>query len=376
MAVLGAGGFLYLSREIPNAMALSWQRLNIGSTPHTITFASPSYWQGDRIILASDGGLPIDLNGDGYADCPDGHGIYRGSIWRNGPSRAFYTGPNTDTSPFYGQLLATHTLATQSDDSLITQSGDTLVGFFGNHDDDNFYNTPASTGLTEQTDAYMSRDLLDRIRLWTTEAAAHTQSGTEKTLLNVKPKNLVIANYVDNASYTTAIDSAIASIANLAIAGEVVLSTLIALPPGFHIACDDANRKYNFQVQLKQWILSVDAENLDTTAIGQAFGENVKSLVRGAGSIDFLAEHQSVADEQDTLALLRLVLLLQNQCNTKARFYLFKNRNEPSPKIDGSVYYECEILLTNTNLNAQVGDLLTGTADFVATSEIEIKVAV
>ena len=375
MAVLGTGGFLDISREIPNAMALSWQRLNIGSTPYTITFASPSYWQGDRIILASNGGLPIDLNGDGYADCPDGHGIYRGSIWRNGPSRAFYTGPDTDTSPFYRQLVA-NTLTTQSGDTLITQSGDTLVGFVGNENNNDFYNTAATTGLTEQIDGYMSRDLLDRIRLWTTEAAAHTQSGTEKALLNVKPKNFVIANYVDNASYTAAIDSAIASIANFVIAGEVVLSTLIALPLGFDVACDDANRDYNFQVQLKQWILSVDAENLDTTAIGQVFGENVKSLVRGAGSIDFMAEHQSVANEQDTLALLRLVLLLQNQCNTKARFYLFKNRNEPSPKIDGSVYYECEILLTNTNLNAQVGDLLTGTADFVATSEIEIKVAV
>lgn len=375
MAVLGTGGFLDISREIPNAMALSWQRLNIGSTPYTITFASPSYWQGDRIILASNGGLPIDLNGDGYADCPDGHGIYRGSIWRNGPSRAFYTGPDTDTSPFYRQLVA-NTLTTQSGDTLITQSGDTLVGFVGNENNNDFYNTAATTGLTEQIDGYMSRDLLDRIRLWTTEAAAHTQSGTEKALLNVKPKNFVIANYVDNASYTAAIDSAIASIANFVIAGEVVLSTLIALPSGFDVACDDANRDYNFQVQLKQWILSVDAENLDTTAIGQVFGENVKSLVRGAGSIDFMAEHQSVANEQDTLALLRLVLLLQNQCNTKARFYLFKNRNEPSPKIDGSVYYECEILLTNTNLNAQVGDLLTGTADFVATSEIEIKVAV
>jgi hypothetical protein len=374
MAVLGTGGLLEISREVPEAMALSYQRLNIGSTPYTITFASPSYWQGDRIILAADGGLPIDLNGDGYADCPDGHGIYRGSIWMLGPSKAWYAGSLTDGAPFYNNLSSP--LLTQNNNNLITQSGDTLVGFSGLSDNDDFYNTAATTGLTEQTDGYMSRDLLDRIRLWTTEAAAHTQSGTEKAFLNVKPKNLVVASYLNNSSYTSAIDSAIASIADLAISGEVVLSTLVALPSGFHVICADANRNYNFQVQLKQWILSIDAENLDTTAIGQTFGENVKALVRGAGSIDFMAEHRAVAGEQDTLALLRLVLLLQNQCNTKARFYLFKNRSGQSPQIDGSVYYECEILLTNTNLNAQVGDLLTGTADFVATSEIGIKVAV
>lgn len=354
MAVLGTGGLLEISREIPNAMALSWQRLNIGSTPYTITFANSSYWQGDRIILAADGGLPIDINGDGYADCPDGHGMYRGSIWALGPNRAWYSGSETDNAPFYNSA--------------------------GNND--SFYNTAATTGLTKQTDAYMSRDLLDRIRLWTTEAAAHSQSGsadggsTEKTFVNVKPKNFVIASYFDNATYTSAINSAIASIADLTVNGEIVLSTLIALPAGFHVPCENGNRDYDFQVQLKQWILSVDADSLDTTAIGQAFGDNIKSLVRGAGSIDFMAEHRSVANEQDTLALLRLVLLLQNQCNTKARFYLFKDRNEASPKINGSVYYECQIVLTNTNLNAQVGDLLTGTADFVATSEIDIKVAV
>lgn len=374
MAVLGTGGLLEISREVPEAMALSYQRLNIGSTPYTITFASSSYWQGDRIILAADGGLPIDLNGDGYADCPDGHGIYRGSIWMLGPSKAWYTGAQTDDAPFYNEPSSQ--LTTQSTNNLITQSSNNLVGRTGLGDLQDFYNTAATTGLTEQTDGYMSRDLLDRIRLWTTEAAAHTQSGTEKAFLNVKPKNLVVASYLNNASYTAAIDSAIASIADLFINGEVVLSTIVALPSGFNVICADANRNYNFQVQLKQWILSVDAENLDTTAIGQTFGENVKSLVRGAGSIDFMAEHRAVAGEQDTLALLRLVLLLQNQCNTKARFYLFKNRNDPSPKINGSVYYECEILLTNTNLNAQVGDLLTGTADFVATSEIDIKVAV
>ena len=374
MAVLGTGGLLEISREIPEAMALSWQRLNVPADHYTITFASPSYWQGDRIILAADGGLPVDLNGDGYADCPDGHGIYRGSIWRLGPCKAWYLGTDTDDAPFYNNLNSP--LLTQAGDNLVTQAGDNLVGYTALSDLDDFYNTAATTGLTEQTDGYMSRDLLDRIRLWTTEAAAHTQSGTEKILLNVKPKNFVVASYFDDASYTSAIDSAIASIADLAINGEVVLSTLVALPSGFHVICADANRHYKLQAYLQKWVLSLDASNLDTTAIGETFGENVKSLVRGAGSIDFMADHRSTAGEQDTLALLRLVMLIQNQCNTKARFYLYKNRNEADPQIDGSVYYECEILLTNSNLNTTAGDITTGTADFVATSEIALKVTV
>lgn len=375
MAILGSGGRLEISREIPEPISLSWQRLNIGSTPYTITFANRSFWAGDRIILAADEGLPIDLNGDGYADCPDGHGIYRGSIWRNGPSRAFYTGPDTDASPFYGQLVAINTLTTQSGDILITQSGDTLVGFNGNENNNDFYNTPATTGLTKQTDGYISRNLLDRIRLWTTEAAGHAGSGTEKVLLNVKPKNFVIAKYSAIASYVSAIDSAIASIADLTINGEVRLASLITLPSGFDVLCKDANRDWKVQCELEEWIMSVDAANLDTTAIGETFGENVKALVKGAGSLQFLADHRQIAGEQDSIALLRLVLLTQNQCNTKGRFYLYKNRTAPSPQIDGSVYYECDILLTNTRLNTRPSELIAGTADFVATSEIKLQVA-
>lgn len=371
MAVLGTGGLLEISREIPEPMALSWQRLNIGSTPYTITFAKTSYWAGDQIILASDGGLPIDLNGDGYADCPDGHGIYRGSIWRNGPSRAFYSGSLTDGSPFFNNL--NDPLITQNNNILITQSGNTLVGFSGLGDADDFYNTAATTGLTEQTDGYMSRDVLDRIRLWTTEAAGHAGAGTEKVLINVKPKNFVISAYNTNAAYVSAIDSAIASIANTSINGEVLLSSLVTLPIGFDELCKDVNRNYKLQAYLNEWVLSIDAANLDTTAIGQTFGENVKALVRGAGSLQFMADHRQTNGEQDTLAVLRLVLLLQNHCNTKAKFYIYKNRAEADPKIDGSVYYECEILLTNSSLNVKATDIITGTADFVATSEIALK---
>jgi len=371
MAILGNGGVLEISREVPNAMALSWQRLNIGSTPYTITFASPSYWPGDRIILAADGGLPIDLNGDGYADCPDGHGIYRGSIWQTGPSRAFYTGSDTDASPWYDEVNEFIELVTQNGDNLITQSGDTIFAVLG--DDSDFYNTAATTGLTEQTDAYMSRDVLDRIRLWTTEQAGHAGVGTEKELINVKPKNLVVAKYSADSAYVAAIDSAIASIADLTINGEVKLSGLITLPDGFHVVCQDENREWKIQCDLEEWILSIDADNLDITAIGQTFGESVKALVRGAGSLQFFADHRQIDVQQDSLAILRLVLLTQNQCNTKAKFYLYEDREVTGNQIKGSVYYEFELLLTNTRLNTRPTEVIEGTADFVATSEIELR---
>lgn len=372
MAVLGNGGVLEISREIQKPVALSWQRLNIGTTPYTITFANQSYWPGDRIILAADDGLPIDLNGDGYADCPDGHGIYRGSIWRTGPSRAFYVGTDIDLSPFYNNQ--NYGFTTQNGDPITTQAGDHLTGYTGLNNEQDFYNTATTTGLTTQTDGYMSRDILDRIRIWTEEAAGHSGTGTEKVLINVKPKNFVIAKYSANASYTSAIDTAIASIADLIVDGEVLLESLITVPNGFNALCADENRDWKLQCDLQEWILSIDADNLDITAIGQTFGESVKALVRGAGSLQFFADHRQIDAEQDSLAILRLVMLTQNQCNTKAKFYLYEDREVTNSQIKGSVYYEFELLLTNTRLNTRPTEVIAGTADFVATSEIELRV--
>ena len=375
MAVLGVGGVLDISRAIPEPVALSSARINTGGAITTISLTNSGYWAGDRIILASSLGVPFDVNGDGYADCPDGHGIYRGSVWDTGFSRSFYAGGLTDGSPFYHQFDATGTLITQSGDIFITQSGDTLIFTTGEEDDDDFFNNVSNTGLALQADGYMSRDELDRIRLWTTEAAAHAASGTEKTISKVKCGNFIVAYYDDTAEYTAAIN-AVASMLNTLtlLQSEQLLASVITLPAGFNALCDAANRNWKMQCDLEEWVMSIDATNLDTTAIGETFGEHVKSLVRGAGSLQFQADHRTHASEEDGLALLRLVLLTQNQCNTRARFHLYKGRNEPSPQIDGSVYYECDILLTNSRLNTRAGEIIVGSADFVATSEIKIKV--
>jgi hypothetical protein len=376
MAVLGVGGVLGISRAIPEPIALSSARINTGGATTTISLTNPGYWTGDRIIIASSLGVPFDVNGDGYADCPDGHGIYRGGIWDTGISRAFYVGGDTDASPFYRQYTETLNLVTQAGDQLVTQSGDALIGLSGAEGLEDFYNNAANTGLATQADGYMSRDELDRIQLWTTEAAAHSASGTEKAISKVKCGNFIVTYYDDAAEYTAAIDTAATSLNELTLLqSEQLLASVITLPAGFAALCDDANRNWKMQCDLQEWVMSIDATSLDTTAIGETFGEHVKSLVRGAGTLQFQADHRAQEGEEDGLALLRLVLLTQNHCNTKARFHLYKNRNAPNPQIDGSVYYECDILLTNSRLNTRAVDIIAGTADFVATSEIKIKVA-
>jgi len=371
MAILGNGGILELSRATPKAMAMSVARLNIGATPVSISLANQGYWTGDRISLASADGLPLDGNADGYADCPDGHAMYRGSQWESGPSHAFYVGADTDASPFYKQQVYDDTLLTESGDTFITQSGDTLLFSVGDENEIDRYNTSATTGLTTTFDAYIYRDELDRITLFSTEAAAYANDiSAGIALKKVNCTNFILAAYNSNSGYTAALNAAAASLEPLTLSNsEQNLDGLFGLSPLFA-----PDRQWLMQCELTEWALNVDATSLDITAIGETFGENVKALVRGSGTLQFLVDHRQQANEADAMTLLRLVLMTENQSNTNAKFYLYKNRNEPAPQIAGSAYYQCDLLLTNTRVDTRAADIIAGTADFVATSDIKLKV--
>jgi hypothetical protein len=100
MPILGHGGIIELSREWPPPLALSNEAYKLNSK--LIDIGVDAYWTGDKLQFSSANGIPVDLNGDGYADCPEGHGIYRGSIYQLGPARDFYKGPETnENGPHY-----------------------------------------------------------------------------------------------------------------------------------------------------------------------------------------------------------------------------------------------------------------------------------
>jgi hypothetical protein len=267
-------------------------------------------------------------------------------------------------------------LLTQGGDTLIAQSGDTILVSAGEEDNIDCYNRSSTTGLTTTFDAYIYRDELDRITFFPTESAAYTAEASDRIeMKKVNFGNFVIAAYSANAGYTAAMNSVANSVDALTlINSEQSLEQTITMPALFDTLCE-TDRTWVLQCGLQEWALSIDAANLDTTAIGDTFGENVKALVRGAGTLQFIVDHRGQANELDAMTLLRLVLLTENQCNTNAKFYLYKNRDEVGTQINGSAYYQCDVLLTNTRVNTRATDLIAGTADFVATSEIKLKVA-
>jgi len=376
MALLGNGGILELSREWPEPMALAPSAINYIASPVRIALGNSRYWTGDRILFTSASGVPLDLNGDGYADNPEGHGIYRGGEWLTGPSRAYYTGPETDNSPFYERFPAY--LTTQAGDNLTTQAGDQFFVFTGQDGGKYFYNRTADTGFTTQFSAYINIDDLDRIRLFSDEISAHNlTTANEITLLKVKTDNFVISRYSANSTYTSALNTAANTIKPLALPNESQELQDVITPPSAlaTVADDPTERGWLFQADLQEWALDIDAANLDMTAIGETFGENTKALVRGAGSLQFLVEHKPTSQGQDSLAVLRLVLLTQQGSKSNAKFWLYKDRDDTCGRLKGSVYYQCDLLLTNSRINTRADQLIAGSSDFVVTGEISVKLA-
>lgn len=343
MALLGNGGILELSREWPEPMALAPAAINYSSNPKTISLNNDDYWTGDRVVLRFPDGVPFDLDGDGYADNPGGHGVYYGSTWDLSRARQHVT---SNTDQYY-----------QVSDSV------------------NFYDTSTTQ---YQVDGYINQDQLGRIQLFGSELGAHNNITSDvKTISTVQTGNFVLARYSSSGTYANALTSAGNSIQPLTLpSASQELQEIITVPSGFATISNDPDaRGWLFQADLQEWALDIDVANLDMTAIGETFGEHTKALVRGAGALTFFVDHKTTYAGQDSLTLLRLVLLTQQYCKSSAKFYIYKDRDSNSGKIKGNVYYECDLLLTNSRLNIRPDDAIAGTTDFVVTGEVAIRVA-
>lgn len=134
--------------------------------------------------------------------------------------------------------------------------------------------------------------------------------------------------------------------------------------------------------QLVGWELQFDATSVDTTSVGELYGENVCANVKGGGRLDCLIERVYTEEQKlDPAFLLQLLLLLKNRGNNAyAQFWIIEDR-DASPEcgkllLPGDLYYEAEILITTNTVNVQATSLVGLTAQFVTTGPFELKVGV
>lgn len=367
MAVLGHRGRLWLRREAPDPLVLPASAVHLLSDG--LFVSNPGYWSGDEVTLTSAGGLPLDA-GEGAAACPDGHAVYAGGDWDLGANRSHVA---DDEDAFY-----------QADD-------DTL-----------FYLREEDVGLLEIASFYVYRDQLDWLSLYTSRAAALRGSSADRvSLFRVDFGSLLLAPY-GSADYQNALLACSGELDQgdyrfSDIQDEVTLASICASAPAYQTPVartadyDNADVSprseidspadrgiWNVQGQLGQWNLNLTAQEIDTTAVGERFGDSVKSLVTGGGQLDFLVSRTTQTDRSgapmaDSTTLMQLLLLQEKGCKADAQFWMIDDQVDAGELLPGDLFYEAQLLVTSMAINTRATDIIAGSLNFVTVREIRLK---
>lgn len=359
MPVLGVGGIVRLAREAPEAVALPASAMQ--PSYDSIYVRNPEFWSGDEVLISSSRGLPIDSGNDG-PDCPDGYAMYQDGRWLVGSNRS--------------HVFADYDI------------------FYDIEDADPFYMRSDECGFTENQRVFIYRDQLDRISFYTTRAAAlNGQQGDRIPLFSVDYGVIVMAP-AGSAEYENAISTCASYIGEYIysdVQDEASLQSICAfapsysqptagtteydnmnLSPRYYIdSQDESGLLWLVQCDLAGWSLNLTAGEVNTTAVGEKFGEAIKSVVNGGGTFDFLVDQRDNESEYDSTSLMRLLLLTEKGCKAKAQFWMI--REASAGMLPGELYYETNILVTTSAINVRAGDVIAGSADFVTVGEIALK---
>jgi len=342
MAVEGRKGIVELSREWPAPTVLADERLQRGTSP-SLDLSDLAFQSGDEVLLVGLRGVPLGIGTAGFAPCPDGH--------------AFWTDGDTAVGP----ALAART------------AGD---GFWSTNTAAPFWESAATVGFQQTATAYIHRDDLDDVRFYGSEIDA-INGGSQGLipLRNVSPGVLLVLPASGRAGYVAAALALSQSIGSSEIVdGEQPASDLAPLPQVLTDTASDAEeRGWLMQCDLTEWLFEMDATQLDQDAIGAAFGEYAKGLLKGAGSFNGEMDHSRITGEQSGLGMLRLMMLTNQGSKARARFQLADQRISNVPgQVRQRVFYETDILIGKSAVNASATDVIRITAQFVATGQIKL----
>jgi hypothetical protein len=390
MPVLGCGGKLLLQREAPGPCILLSDAFNWDANTLDLD-CRDDYWSGDQVCLHSPGGLPIADNG--VPGAIDGVATYFGSRWFLGDNR-------------------TH-IDAEDDEFYKTDTEQYPAGQFG--DDANFYFIGGDSngdGTVDDNDQitdrcyYIHIDQMGRVSFYNTRCEALLGREEDRVdLINVDFDYIVLGPY-GSLEYNNALWECVAALGDYEFSdvqenGVIPIDSICDHPPDYLIpefspvelenadvrprGSSGAYPYWQIMCGIREWSLELDAPSVDTTSVGEKFGEAVKSLVTGGGSIDFFVEKQCCDDDRisDGLLIMQLLLMTEKGSKAHAEFYLI-DRGAPSKNCDtvqkcggcgdlpGDLYYSTDILVTRNAVNMRPTDLVAMTGNFVTTGEIKL----
>ena len=231
MAVLGTNGKIVLNRSAPAPVAVDVTALN--QDKNIISLTAQGFRSGDLVEVASIDNWPnTDLNDAPLIPAYANVYDYQDYAEMVGYSTAY---PAALLRPY-------RWLATEGNDALVTESGD-IIAVQSDAD-----TTPYRNRL------YVHVDQLNRLSFYRTRAAA---------LAGV---NDVTREDLDQSDFT--------------------------LDPTAPIELRLVN-EWKLEACLQSWSLNLNANEIDTTGLGDQFFDGVKSLIQGGGTFDFLIEREA-----------------------------------------------------------------------------------
>ena len=362
MAVLGVGGRLRLKREAPEPTVL--RPGNVNTASNSIYVRNQAFWSGDEVTISCANGLPIDASTNG-PDCPNGYATYFGGPWYLGSNRSHITDDNT--------------------------------AFYKNSNNAQFYMRAAECALTTSANYFIYRDQLDRVSFYQNRADALNGTTTSRIQLFKVDFNALVISASGTTNYQTAIAECANAIGEYQFSDaqdEVSLDSICDfaptydspapwiteydnadLTPRYYVNAGEVGANWVIQADLQEWSLNLSAPEVDTTSVGEKFGDAVKSLVNGGGSLDFLVDRRSPEGSDDSTALMRLLILTEKGCKADAEFWMIEDRSGSTYNslLPGDLYYTAQVLITSLALNLRPDAIIAGSANFVTVGEIGLR---
>ena len=371
MAVLGVGGRLILKRAAPAPCIISPQDILDWDSNQILDFC-PGYISGDRVQAV---GLPIAVNGIPIK--PEGYAMYMGGHWHVGENRSHI---EREQDQFYKKTEEFPVGQVGDDADFYAKIGDACSNGHDIPDDpENEYFIHVNTQLGYAS-FYKDR--------------CYALQGCEQGRVDLWNVGLPMAvGPYGSATYNNAVAECLAEFGEYRFSdasGDDNLSVCLDFPlyesPQAEVQ-DYANadiiprgtatKGYIWEVVcgVREWQLALTAPEVDTTSVSEKFGEAIKSLVSGGGAVEFFVDRECLEEGQTNgIPLMELLLMTDKNAEAQAEFWMMTGTECGSPhcKMEGSLYYEAGILITQTSVNLRPTELIVGTANFVTTGEIKL----
>lgn len=235
-------------------------------------------------------------------------------------------------------------------------------------------------GGVTHVEGFLHRDILDRITIHTTPAGALNNTVLTRVSFTNIEEGLIALALKGTPEQTTFLRNWVSSNnSTIILDRERTLRKYASALAGFRAAGTNSTL-WRYQGGIQSWSLNPSSPAISTSALGETFGSNIKGIVTGTGSLDFLLKLNTGIERDNSLALLRLILMFDSGATAQSRFYLKKETvlNE-SPcsiaagvELSSALYYAARILVTDQAIRVTPEDFIAGSLSFATTGRIRL----